>query len=82
MISRPWMLRLFSGAVILPIALAVLFLVRQLLAALGDESAARLFERLGMVLLFAWGVNLIALLLALTARHLFPSSDEPNELGD
>jgi hypothetical protein len=70
------MLRLFSGAVILPVALAVLFLVRQLLAALGDESAARLFERLGMVLLFAWGVNLIALLLALTARHLFPTEEE------
>jgi len=76
------MLRLFSGAVILPVALAVLFLVRQLLAALGDESAARFFERLGMVLLFAWGVNLIALLLALTARQLFPNSDEPVEHGD
>ena len=76
MISRCWMLRLFSGAVILPVALAVLFLVRQLLAALGDESAARLFERLGMVLLFVWGVNLIALLLALTARHLFPTEEE------
>lgn len=76
MISRRWMLRLFSGAVILPVALAVLFLVRQLLAALGDTEGAWWLERVGVLLLLGWGVNLILLLLALSARHLFPTSDE------
>ncbi len=75
MISRRWMLRLFSGAVILPIALAVLFLVRLLLASLGDDEGARWLERIGVLLLLAWGVDLIALLLAVSARQLFPTDE-------
>jgi hypothetical protein len=75
-ISRRWVLRLFSGAVIMPVALAVLFLVRQLLAALGDVEGARWLERVGILLLLVWGVNLIALLLAVSARQLFPSDEE------
>jgi hypothetical protein len=69
------MLRLFSGAVILPIALAVLFLVRLLLASLGDDEGARWLERIGVLLLLAWGVDLIALLLAVSARQLFPTDE-------
>ncbi len=76
MICRRWMLRLFSGAVILPIGLAVLFLVRQLLAALGDNEGAWWLERIGIFLLVVWGVNLIALLLGVAARQLFPPEDE------
>ena len=76
MICRRWVLRLFSGAVILPVALAVLFLVRQLLAALGDDEGARWLERIGILLLLVWGVNLIALLLATAARQLFPQEEE------
>lgn len=75
-ISRPWVLRLFSGAVILPVALAVLVLVRQLLAALGDGEGALWLERVGVLLLLVWGVDLISLLLALSARHLFPSDED------
>lgn len=75
MISRRWVLRLFSGAVILPVALVVLFLVRQLLAALGDDEGARWLERVGVLVLLVWGVNLISLLLAISARHLFPSDE-------
>lgn len=76
MICRRWMLRLFSGAVILPMALAVLFLVRQLLSALGDDECARWLERIGVLMLLLWGINLIALLLAVAARQLFPPEDE------
>lgn len=76
MICRRWMLRLFSGAVIVPIGLAVLFLVRQLLAALGDDEGAWWLERIGVLMLFVWGVNLIALLLAVTARQLFPPEED------
>ncbi len=76
MISRRWVLRLFSGAVILPVALVVLFLVRQLLAALGDDEGARWLERVGVLMLLVWGVDLIALLLAVTARQLFPADEE------
>jgi hypothetical protein len=75
-ICRRWMLRLFSGAVLLPLALVVLFLVRQLLAALGDDEGARWLERLGVLLLLVWGINLVVLLLAVAARQLFPSEDE------
>ncbi len=49
------MLSLFSGAVILPVALAVLFLVRQLLAALGMPKG-NLACSLGVLLLLVWGV--------------------------
>ena len=76
MISRRWVLRLFSGAVILPVALAVLFLVRLLLAALGDDEGARWLERVGVLLLLVWGVDLIALLLAVAARQLFPNEED------
>ena len=76
MICRRSVLRLFSGAVILPVALAVLFLVRQLLAALGDAEGAQWLERIGILLLLVWGVNLIALLLAVAAQQLFPPEDE------
>jgi hypothetical protein len=75
-ISRRWVLRLFSGALILPVALAVLFLVRLLLAALGDDEGARWLERIGVFMLLVWGVDLIALLLAVSARHLFPTDEE------
>lgn len=76
MICRRWVLRLFSGAVILPMAFAVLFLVRQLLVALGDDEGARWLERLGVLLLLVWGVNLIVLLLTVAARELFPTDEE------
>lgn len=76
MISRRWVLRLFSGAVILPVALVVLFLVRLLLAALGDDGGAQWLTRIGVLVLIAWGVNLIALLLAVTGRQLFPKNEE------
>ena len=76
MICRRWVLRLFSGAVLLPVALAVLFLVRQLLAALGDDEGAQWLERIGAVLLVVWGVDLVALLLAVAAQQLFPVDEE------
>lgn len=76
MISRRWVLRLFSGAVLLPVVLVVLFLVRMLLSALGDDSGALWLTRLGVLVLIGWGVNLIALLLAVTARNLFPKDEE------
>jgi hypothetical protein len=75
-ICRRWMLRLFNGAVILPMALAVLFLVRQLLSALGDDEGARWLERLGIMLLLGWGINLTLLLLAVAARQLFPPAED------
>jgi ABC-type transport system involved in multi-copper enzyme maturation permease subunit len=78
-ISRRWVLRLFSGAVLLPVALAVLFLVRLLLAALGDAEGANWLERVGVLLLLVWGVDLIALLLAVSARHLFLNDEK---MGD
>ncbi len=76
MICRRWVLRLFSGALLLPVTLAVLMLVRQLLAALGDDEGARWLERIGALVLVVWGVNLVALLLAVAARQLFPAEDE------
>lgn len=58
------------GAVGLPILVTVVFLVQQLLMAMGDDSGALWLRRCGLMLLVAWGADLIALLVVTAIRQL------------
>ncbi len=60
---RRWMLRLFSGALLLPIVICVLLLFWQLLQLLGDRAGSELLRGTTLCFLVAWVVDLVVLLL-------------------
>ncbi|MDX1964179.1 MAG: hypothetical protein SFX18_13580 [Pirellulales bacterium] len=74
MISRRWLLRLIAGALAWPILLTVLFLVEQLLAALGDTTGAFWLRRCAIFGLAVWGANLVGLLVVTAIRQLRQSN--------
>ncbi|MGC4004531.1 MAG: hypothetical protein QM811_15980 [Pirellulales bacterium] len=66
---------MLAAAVVLPIGLCVLFLIWQLLEALGDASGGYWLRRAGLVLLGVWGVDILVLSL-LTAWKVSQSPPE------
>ncbi len=69
-IPRRVLLILLIGALVLPVALAVLFLVGLLLAAMADDAGQAFTHRLSVVCLVLWLIDLVLLLFALTLAAL------------
>lgn len=74
---RPILTILLVIALVLPLSQAVLYLLGQLLAAMGDAAGERIVEGLIVTCLALWVLDLLLLLLALAIHALAPP-DEPN----
>lgn len=70
MISRPWMVGLLAGAVVMPLVLVLVLGLGRLLAAMGDATGAAVLDRLALAGGLLWSLNLVLLLVALAVRSL------------
>jgi hypothetical protein len=62
---------LLAGGVVLPIALCLIFGVGAMLAAMGDSSAAIVFNAISVAVAILWVLDLITLVLLLGLHFLF-----------
>jgi hypothetical protein len=78
---RPWIAVLLAGAVLLPIAICVVFGVGTLLSAMGDASGGAVLNRIGLAVAILWVFGLIVLMLFLSLNSLFSNQkdDPPDE---
>ena len=67
------------GALGLPIALCVLYVLSRLLGAMQDQAGAEVLSRIGLALFVLWLINLIALLITLAINSLRTPPDSRNE---
>ncbi len=76
MFSRRSVTRLLAAlavlAIALPVAAAVVFLVRLLLGAMADEAGANVLNRLNLAIVIAWLVDLALLIVAQAVLSLLP----------
>ena len=70
MISRPWMVGLLAGAVVMPLVLVLVLGLGRLLAAMGDAAGAMVLDRLSLAGGLLWSLNLVLLLVALAVQSL------------
>lgn len=70
MISRPWIVGLLAGAVVMPLVLVLVLGLGRLLAAMGDATGAAVLDRLALAGGLSWSLNLILLLVSLAIRSL------------
>lgn len=75
MITRRSLSLLVTVGCLLPIALVIVLGVARLLAAMEDASGAAVLDRIALALAIVWGIDLVALLLALGTRALDANSE-------
>lgn len=80
MISKHTLLKLLAGVVLTPVAVVLSLAVGALLDGMSDSGGASAFYRIAAGLGVAWGVALIALLLALAVNAIAAGDAWP--LGD
>ena len=75
MISRTALVGLLTAAVVLPIAISIVWAVSRLLLAMQDAVAATALDRVALALGLAWLLDLVCLLLAVALRVLGPPDE-------
>ena len=81
MISKRTLARLLVTALVLPIAICVVWTIAQLLLALGDLHWAGILTRVALGGSILWVVDLIGLLIALAVQALVPD-DESSDASE
>jgi hypothetical protein len=71
-------LALIAAALLLPIALCVVFGVAALLVAMGDATGGAVLHRIALGGAILWAIDLICLVLTLAARSI-GGPDEPED---
>jgi len=75
LISRTALVGLLTAAVVLPIAISIVWAVGRLLLAMQDAAAATVLDRVALALGLAWLLDLVCLLLAVALRELGPPDE-------